>query len=89
MLDLVAAGLWHAFTHAPVGYREPAWAELSIGRFKAAALMAETFTAICVQITGSPPATLPRQIEQLVSIATQDVARRKVAAANRQPLRGK
>jgi hypothetical protein len=69
LLRLVAAGLWRAYVCAPEGYREPAWAELGVGRFRAAALLAETFTAIAIEISGSPPDTLPQQIEQLAAIA--------------------
>lgn len=68
-LSRIAAGLWRAYAMAPEGYKEPAWAELGVGRFKAAALLAESFAAIAIELTGKPPEKVPLEIQRLTAIA--------------------
>jgi hypothetical protein len=70
-LDRVAAGLWRAFTRAPEGYAEPAWAGLNVGRWRAAALLAEAYVSLHIEITGRPPESVPSYIRSLEEIARQ------------------
>jgi len=65
----LARGLWNAFTRAPEGFAQPAWAELRLSRLQAAALLLETYREIVRCAEGHYPVVLPSEMERFFAIS--------------------